>query len=319
MAFLTDVSLRQKAAGNAMLALGTSVWATHFLVTDELLQSWDPYFVTAARLAAGTLFLAAFYLVATRGRGLRHLPWRAALLLGTAGIAFSTMLLTLGVKHAGPVPAAIVAAGAPIVAAFVARIGFGMPLAAAVAAGAVVAAAGGVLAALGPGEANADQLRGGELLILLSITVFAWYSIGAQRWMGSLSQLGITAVTIAVGAAAMALALPALLLAGIAQARFSLDSVSLAYILYLGAGPASFALFAWHWGISRIGVTVASIYGNLVPVVVVAIRAVQGEAPSESHLAGGALIVAGVLIAQLLPPRRRRPAAASTPGGGQRP
>ena len=309
MAFPADVPVRQKVAGNAMLALGTSVWATHFLVTDELLQSWDPYFVTAARLLAGTLFLTIFYLAATRGRALRRLPWRPALLLGTAGIAFSTVLLTLGVKHAGPVPAAIVAAGAPIVAAFVARVGFGLPLTAAIVAGAVVAAAGGTLAALGPGEGEAGDLRGGELLILLSVTVFAWYSIGAQRWMsGHLSQFGITAVTIAIDGAAMAVALPLLMLAGIAEARFSLDGASLAYILYLGAGPASFSLFAWHWGVSRIGVTVASIYSNLVPVVVVAIRAVEGEAPSESHLAGGALIVAGVLIAQLLP-AGRRPAA----------
>ena len=302
------VSTRQRAAGNLVLALGTSVWATHFLVTDILLQTWDPYFVTAGRLLSGMAFLTAFYTWQTRARPLRRLPWKPALLLGSAGIALSTVCLTLGVRHAGPVPAAIVAAAAPIVAAFVARVGFRQPLALAAMVGAAVAVVGGVFAAAGSSGGGFGDLRGGELLILASITLFTWYSIGAQRWMAGVSQLGITAITIAIGALTMLAALPALLVLGVAEPRYEADWTSIAFILYLGAGPASFSLFTWHWGISRVGVTVASIYSNLVPVVVVAIRTIQGEPPTASHLIGGALIISGVLIAQLLPsrPARRR-------------
>jgi drug/metabolite transporter (DMT)-like permease len=307
-------SPRQKLAGNLVLALGTSVWATHFLVTDVLLETWDPYFVTAGRLLSATLFLMTFYVIQSRCRPFRMVPsFRAAMFLGVIGIAGSTICLTLGVKYAGAVPAAIVAASSPILAAFVARVGFGLSLTFAVVLGAVVAVIGGVFAALGSAQGSLADLRGGELLILLALTIFTWYSIGAQRWMAGVSQLGITAITIMIGGLTMLVIIPPLLALGIAEYRFELDAASVGYILYLGAGPASFSLFTWHWGVSRVGVTIASIYSNLVPVTVVIIRMIQGEPPTTEHLIGGVLIIAGVLIAQLLPSWSKRKERASTP------
>ena len=301
------VPTQQKVAGNFMLALGTSVWATHFLVTDSLLQTWDPYFVTAGRLLSATFFLMVIYTIRTRGRPLRRVPWRPALLLGVLGISASTVFLTLGVKHAGPVSSAIVAATSPIVAAFMARVIFRAPLGLSVLFGAVVAVAGGSVAALESDAAAIEHRRGGELFILAAVTLFTWYSIGAQRWLSGVSQLGITAITIMIGGLTLLAALPVLVGLGIAEFRFQLDGPSVLSVLYLGAGPASFSLFTWHWGISRIGVTIASIYSNLAPVVVVLIRMIQGEPPTSFHLMGGALIIAGVLVAQLLPARAGHP------------
>ena len=159
------------------------------------------------------------------------------------------------------------------------------------------------MAALGTRAGGIEEWRGGEFFILAAVTLFTWYSIGAQRWLTGLSQLGISAVTIMTGGLALLAALPILVGLGIAEVRFQLDTRSVLSVLYLGAGPASFALFTWHWGISRVGVTIASIYSNLAPVVVVLIRMIQGEPPTSFHLVGGALIIAGVLFAQLLPAR----------------
>ena len=302
------LSARQKVAGNLVLAIGTSVWGTHFLVTDILLEGWDPYFLTAARLLSATGFLLTFLVLQSRGRPFAQVPWKPALLLGSVGIAVSTVFLTLGVKYAGAVPASIVAAAAPIVAAFVARAGFGIPLTLGVAFGAVVAVTGGVIAALGSAAGDIGSLRGGELFVLAAITLFTWYSVGAQRWLGNLSQLAITAITIMIGGVTMLIALPVLVGLGLAESRFEFSWSSIGFILYLGAGPASFSLFTWHWGISRVGVTIASIYSNLVPVVVVAIRTLEGIPPTAGHLLGGVLIIAGVLVAQLLPAAGSRPA-----------
>ncbi len=291
----------QKVAGNLLLVVSSSVWATHFLITDTLLIRWDPYFLTAGRLMAATFFLLIIYSLQTQGHPLRRVPWKPTLLLGTVGIGISTTLLTLGVKYAGAVPAAIVAASAPIVAAFVARAGFGIRLSLAVAIGAVIAVAGGVIASLGAVDNASHELRGGELLILAAVTVFTWYSLGVQRWMSGLSFLGITTVTIMIGAVVCIAVLPLLVGVGIAEQRYDLSWNAILSIAYLGAGPASFSLFCWHWGVSRVGVTIASIYTNLVPVVVVLIRMIEGQPPTTSHLVGGSLIIFGVLVAQLLP------------------
>ena len=71
---------------------------------------------------------------------------------------------------------------------------------------------------------------------------------------------------------------------------------TLLLILYIAAGPASFSITCWHYGVSRMGIAIASIYGNMVPVVVVVIAMIGGRPPRIAHLVGGALIIAGVLI-----------------------
>jgi drug/metabolite transporter (DMT)-like permease len=88
---------RQKLAGNLVIAAGTSVWATHFIVTAELLATWDPYYLTAGRLLSGTCFLMTAYMVQTGGRVLRGIPVKISLVLGILGIAGSTVLMTVGI------------------------------------------------------------------------------------------------------------------------------------------------------------------------------------------------------------------------------
>ncbi len=296
---------RQKLAGNLVLAAGTSVWATHFIVTAELLATWDPYFLTAGRLLAGTMFLMTAYLVQTNGRIFRGIPLKMSLLLGIVGIAVSTVLMTVGIKYSGAVPSSIIASASPIIAAFMARFVFRIALLPSVMCGAVVAVAGGVMAAV-PSGSDAAEFRGGEILVFLGIAVFTWYSAGAQRWMPGVSQLGITAVTISIGAVALVVMLPVLTATGIAEVRMGWTWREIVLVLYLGAGPVSIALFTWHWGVARIGVTIATIYSNLVPIVVVLISTLEGQQPTASHLIGGLLIICGVLIAQLWPMLSRR-------------
>ena len=289
-----SISTQQKVAGNFVLALGTSVWATHFLVTDYLLQNWDPYFVTAGRLLSATFFLMTAYTLQARGRPLRRIPWRPTLMLSTAGIAVSTVLpdprrqacrpgVRLDRRGDGADRGRVRGARG-----FSGRV-WALPSSSA----RWSRVAGGVVAALGTRAGGIEEWRGGEFFILAAVTLFTWYSIGAQRWLTGLSQLGISAITIMTGGLTLLAALPILVGLGIAEVRFQLDTRSVLSVLYLGAGPASFALFTWHWGISRVGVTIASIYSNLAPVVVVLIRMIQGEPPTSFHLVGGALIIAG--------------------------
>ncbi len=54
-----------------------------------------------------------------------------------------------------------------------------------------------------------------------------------------------------------------------------------------------------YFGVSRVGVTIGSMYHNLVPIVVVLISISLGRYPSLLHLLAGALIIAGVVYIQL--------------------
>ena len=68
---------------------------------------------------------------------------------------------------------------------------------------------------------------------------------------------------------------------------------------WLSIGPASTSIFLWHFGVSRVGVTIGSMYQNLVPIIVVLITISLGRYPTYLHLIAGVLIIAGVLYTQI--------------------
>jgi drug/metabolite transporter (DMT)-like permease len=65
----------------------------------------------------------------------------------------------------------------------------------------------------------------------------------------------------------------------------------------------------WNYGVRHVGVVVASVYMNLVPIVAVAILALLGTPPTWTEVLGGLLVVTGVGYVQLRQAGRRRRAA----------
>ncbi|MSP67647.1 MAG: DMT family transporter [Alphaproteobacteria bacterium] len=283
------------------------VWATNFPVTEALLTVWDAYLLAFVRLGVSVVFL--FFLLALReGRAAftQDLPWGRLWILGGAGAGVSTIFLTVGVKHAGAVMAAMIAALMPIIAAIMARFLFRLPLARAVLIGAALAVAGGVLAALGSAEGGLGEARGGELLMLISMILWVWYSEMSRHWLSGLSLLSLSAYTMLTATLTSLAVLPVLAVLGMTGPTYDLAPPILGLLLYLGAGPVSLALLLWHYGVQRIGIAISSIYRNLVPVVVVLIAVAFGRYPTAVHLMGGALMIAGVLYAQIDTLRVRR-------------
>jgi drug/metabolite transporter (DMT)-like permease len=92
--------------------------------------------------------------------------------------------------------------------------------------------------------------------------------------------------------------------------RIDLSPVPVMLIVFAGAVSVAVGNFLWHFGVSRVGVTVAAMYNNLIPVVAVAIAYWAGTEPSGLQLAGAAVIIAGVLFAQVAAFRRRSAQAA---------
>jgi len=58
-------------------------------------------------------------------------------------------------------------------------------------------------------------------------------------------------------------------------------------------------VIAWNYGVNRAGIVVAMLFLNLTPIVAIAITALLGTHPRPLQIAGGALVIAGVLQAQL--------------------
>src|SRR5262249_42711324 len=131
-------------------------------------------------------------------------------------------------------------------------------------------------------------LRGGELAILAAACCWTWYSITAQRWLKGWSQLRISASTIGGG---VPMLLGVYLLAGqIGWAHMPPasppDLWHVVLLCWLTFASIVLCVLLWNYGVREVGVVVATMYLNLVPIVALGILTVMGTAPSLQQLVG---------------------------------
>jgi drug/metabolite transporter (DMT)-like permease len=88
------------------------------------------------------------------------------------------------------------------------------------------------------------------------------------------------------------------------------DSASLLLVAYTGLVSNGIGNLLWFYGCSRVGVPVASLFQNLMPIAAVLVSLLFGREPTWAQVAGGVVILAGVLHAQLAGRRRSQSAAA---------
>ena len=305
-----------KLLANIGLLIAAFGWGAQIPVLNELLVRWDPYFLAAARYALAVPPLLAILAVAEpSGAILRPLRDRRIWLLGLALGAF-VPLYTLGVAHADPNTAAIVGSAGPAVAAIVGWACFGQPFERRMVPAIVLAMAGGILATYDPdGAGGAFDLRGGELLILLATACWAWYSLASQRWLAQWSQLRISCITMVTGTVVSVLVYLAAALSGAAALPPPAPTglLDIGFFAWMTVMAVIAGLLGWNFGVRQLGVVVASLFLNFVPVFTILITTLQGRPPTTMQLLGGALVLAGVLQSQLRHLPWRRPQTAPDP------
>jgi drug/metabolite transporter (DMT)-like permease len=142
------------------------------------------------------------------------------------------------------------------------------------------------------------------VLVIGANVIWTWYSMMAQRWLAGHSQLQITGLTALTGVAGLYSVIALAGASGLAEFRVDLSLEPLLLVLAAGASVAV-GNSLWHYGVSRVGVTLAAMYGNLIPIVAAAIAFWAGTPPTAAQLIGAAVIIAGVLYAQTMALRRR--------------
>jgi drug/metabolite transporter (DMT)-like permease len=303
-----------KLLANIGLLVAAFGWGSQIPVLNLLFARWDPYFLAAARYVLAVPPLLAILLVLDpSGAILRPLRDGRIWLLGLALGAF-VPLYTLGVAHADPNTAAIVGSTGPAVAAIVGWACFGLPFDRSMVPAIVLAMAGGILATYNPDAVgSAFDLRGGEILILLASACWAWYSLAAQRWLAPWSQLRISCITMVPGAVVSVAVYLAAALAGSADLPPPAPTgpLDVGFFAWMTVMAVMAGLLGWNYGVRQLGVVVASLFLNFVPMFTALITTLLGRPPTTMQLLGGALVLVGVLQSQLrhLPWRRRRAAA----------
>ena len=303
----TATSPRHLVAANLGLLTMICFWGSFFPVMERILEGWDPLSATAGRHLTAALVLVLIALATERRLPFRRdLPWAKLALLAVMGFVLSSICMSLSVLWSSGVAAAIVSATNPISAAITARLVFGVGLGRGIVIGTVLAVAGSLVAIFGLGT-TLETFRGGELLIIVANVCWTWFSVAAQHWLRGSSLLQISVLTTVPGAFCMTLVALSAGVLGVVEPRIGLAPEYLLPVLYTGTVPIALGNFLWHFGVQRIGIAVASMYTNLIPVTAALVAFVWiGTHPTPHQLIGGAIIIAGVLYAQLATLRAER-------------
>ena len=156
----TPPANRDKLLANVGLAVMVLLGGGFFPVLERQLQSWDSLSATAARQIVGGVALCLVLAVRERHPPWpRGVAWTRLLLLSLVGMGLGSVLVSWAIAYSDGVSAAIVSAANPIMAALIARLVYHLPMPRAVAAGAVLAVAGGVIAILGDGRGEVVPMQ----------------------------------------------------------------------------------------------------------------------------------------------------------------
>lgn len=294
-----------KWIGYSGLLLLALLWGTMVPSVAHLLVSWDPYFLAAFRyIAAVPLMWAVVLLLNGRGDPVPHRNVRPGWRLwplGIIGIGCYSTLFTVGVQHCHPVTAAILSATSPAIAAIVDLVVFRIPIDRRMLPAILLAIIGSAIATVNFGAGATFDFRGGEILIAIAIASWSWYSTAAQRWCQGWSQVRITASTMATGGVGLVViyGLAVAMDAAIFPPPLQVGTVDWLVLAWVTVVLVALGVFLWNFGVQRVGVVVASLYLNLIPIVSIAIFAFFGTVPTWPQVFGGVLVIVGVLMSEL--------------------
>ena len=152
----------------------------------------------------------------------------------------------------------------------------------------------------------------GDFLMFLAAAGYAVYGVLVRKWAIPISSWQSLYVQIAFG---ILLQLPIFL----SFPATPLNAGNLPIVLYAATFPSLFAPYLWLRAIGRLGPARASMFVNLTPVFTVLIAAVMlAEPVAGYHVVGGAITLAGVMLAQWRPAAHKAARHKSSGGADSR-
>lgn len=287
-------------AGRAAILITVCMWGAQYPVMNELAQRWDVYTLIISRyVAAMAIFLAVERLTRRPAATAIEVPILRRAALGAA-MALFAVLFTLGVAMGDPVTTAIVAALSPMTASLVAWATTGERPNMAVLVALLLVIPGAVLASADlSGGAVRGNAAAGAALMIVAQACWSWYSIIAQRWLAGLGQIVITSRSFGWSLPYLVVVYGLAVLAGGIHIDFVTSPVyDASAFLLLTAGSLALGVLLWNLSVARLGLHVTALHLNLIPVVAMLVAFAHGTVPHLEQLAGAALVIAGVVMAQ---------------------
>jgi drug/metabolite transporter (DMT)-like permease len=219
--------------------------------------------------------------------------------LGVLAVAVNQVLFLAGLSLSTPGHAALLYAMTPVFVLLVEWLRGRERATAQKVAGIAVAFAGTAVVLAGRGVlglAGARSVLLGDVLLLLAVIAWTLYAVGGKAYAARYGGLATGSVTLVAGTVLSA----PVGLAFLHLDRFArLSPLGLASLVYLVVVTSIVAWLIYYWALGQADASRVAIWSNLQPVLTALLAwAMYGEALSAPFVGGGAMVVAGVIIAE---------------------
>jgi drug/metabolite transporter (DMT)-like permease len=137
------------------------------------------------------------------------------------------------------------------------------------------------------------------LMVAGGVVCWTIYTLGAGRLMERHSPLGVTGLSMIIGAA---IYLPVMAGQIAAVEWVSLSHATWIKVMYSSVAALVVAYMIWYAAVQRIGSARTSVYSNTIPIFALAVAAIWlGEPLGLRKLIGAALVLAGVALMRIGP------------------
>lgn len=309
---VTDAGRRSAAGTDLLLGLMVLIWGANFSVIKHAFNEVPAQAFNAVRLlVASVLFLTAIAWVGRRASRhpanrissafhsaapLTRRDWLDLVWLGLIGHFLYQFCFVAGVATTSVSNAALIIGSTPVVVAVCSallgreRIGRLHWI------GAAISMSGLYLVVGHSASFDGATIRG-DLMIVMSVSCWALYTLGAGRLLQRHSPLFVTGATMTLGGVPYALAMSPRVL------RVDWTRVSAAtWWSLLGSAVLALcvAYLIWYAAVQKIGAARTAIYSNLVPIAAMTVAAFWLHEPiSSTKILGATAVVSGVFLTRL--------------------
>jgi len=277
------------------LVLMAVIWGVNFSVVKYGTQVMEPLAYNALRMSIGCAVLLALAAWRPGKRANTSDRWRL-MALGVLGHCVYQILFISGIARTRAGTASLVVAASPAAVALVARAFGHDKLSTRATAGLALSIAGVFLVLGGSVSADGSAHLVGDLMILGAVGCWAFYTNWLVAYTQRVDAVQVAAWTLVGGVVPLSLiATPQLL-------RVDWSAITLltwGSVLYSGVLAMVVAYLLWYRGVHQIGPTRTSMFGNLQPIVAVAVAWIAlNEVPTLYQGAGAATVLGGLYLSR---------------------
>jgi drug/metabolite transporter (DMT)-like permease len=279
-----------------MVAVAPMCWAGNIVLAKGVATLIPPAALAFWRWAVAFLILLPLtWPYVRRDWKTAKAGWRILALLALFGVTSFNTLLYMAMHTTTAINGALIQTSMPAVIIVISMILYGERVSWIQAAGVTLCVVGaGVVVLKGRWQALVDMaLVQGDLIMVVAVVLYALYSALLPK-RPNMHPMSFLTYTFGLGCLGL---LPFYLWEMSAVGTFVLTPGVAGSIGYVAIFPSIVAYFCWNRGVAVIGANRTGLFINLIPVFAAVLAVIfLGESLKAFHLAGMALIVAGVVM-----------------------